>query len=537
MQGKRTVVIGFLGTQLDNGRGAARWEKWRPSVALTQHEDRIIDRFELLYAGSQFDNLVRQVSQDIASVSPETQLRAHALPISDAWDFENVYGALYDFANSYPFDPDREEYWIHITTGSHVAQICMFLMTEARYFPGRLVQTSPPRRQAAGNPGSYALIDLDLSRYDQIAQRFTREQAAGVAFLKSGIATRNAKFNAMIDEIERVAIKSRAPMLLMGPTGAGKSFLARRVYELKKSRHQIDGKFIDINCATLHGDGAASTLFGHIRGAFTGAASDRPGLLRSAHKGLLFLDEIGELGLDEQAMLLKAIEEKRFFPVGADTEVQSDFQLIAGTNLDLGKEVAAGRFREDLYARINLWTYALPGLAQRPEDIEPNLEYLLAQYGAETGERVRFNKEARERFMRFAASPSAAWHGNFRDLHAAVTRLATLSEAGRITDSVVDEEIRRLKRMWLHHGEHQGGMEIELADIMGAEAAAQLDLFDALQLQAVIKVCRQSHNMSDAGRTLYAVSRAAKAKPNDADRLKKYLARFTLDWDKVSSSN
>lgn len=82
-----------------------------------------------------------------------------------------------------------------------------------------------------------------------------------VAFLKSGIATRNARFNAMIDEIERVAIKSKAPMLLMGPTGAGKSFLARRVYELKKSRHQLDGKFIDLNCATLHGDGAASTLF------------------------------------------------------------------------------------------------------------------------------------------------------------------------------------------------------------------------------------------------------------------------------------
>ncbi|SIR89599.1 transcriptional regulatory protein RtcR [Janthinobacterium sp. TND4EL3] len=537
MQAKRTVVIGFLGTQLDNGRGAARWEKWRPSVALTQHEDRIIDRFELLYAGGQFASLARQVSQDIASVSPETQLLAHDLPISDAWDFEDVYGALYDFANSYPFDPDNEEYWIHITTGSHVAQICMFLMTEARYFPGRLVQTSPPKRQAIGNPGSYALIDLDLSRYDQIAQRFTREQAEGVAFLKSGIATRNAKFNAMIGEIERVAIKSKAPMLLMGPTGAGKSFLARRIYELKRSRHQIDGKFIDLNCATLHGDGAASTLFGHIKGAFTGAGADRPGLLRSAHKGLLFLDEIGELGLDEQAMLLKAIEEKRFFPVGADTEVQSDFQLIAGTNRDLGKEVAAGRFREDLYARINLWTYALPGLAQRPEDIEPNLDYLLAQYGAETGERVRFNKEARERFMRFAASPSAAWHGNFRDLSAAVTRLATLSEAGRITDQVVDEETARLRRLWRHHGERPDGNEVMLAQIMGEAAAAQLDLFDALQLQAVIKVCRQANSLSDAGRTLYAASRAAKARPNDADRLRKYLARFALDWDTVSVSN
>src|SRR5450830_546388 len=537
MQAKRTVVIGFLGTQLDNGRGAARWEKWRPSVALTQHEDKVIDRFELLYAGSQFENLVHQVSQDIASVSPETRLTAHQLPISDAWDFEDVYGALYDFANSYPFDPEREQYWIHITTGSHVAQICMFLMTEARYFPGSLVQTSPPKRQSMGNPGSYALIDLDLSRYDQIAQRFTREQAAGVAFLKSGIATRNARFNGMIEEIERVAIKSKAPMLLMGPTGAGKSFLARRVYALKKSRHQIDGKFIDLNCATLHGDGAASTLFGHIKGAFTGAGADRPGLLRSAHKGLLFLDEIGELGLDEQAMLLKAIEEKRFFPVGADTEVQSDFQLIAGTNRDLGKEVAAGRFREDLYARINLWSYELPGLAQRPEDIEPNLEYLLAQYGAETGERVRFNKEARESFMRFANSPSAAWSGNFRDLSAAVTRLATLSEAGRITDTVVAEEITRLKRLWQHQNKQAGNTEVNLADIMGAEAAAQLDLFDALQLQTVIGICRQSHTMSDAGRKLYAVSREAKAKPNDADRLKKYLARFNLDWDKVSLGN
>ena len=354
-----------------------------------------------------------------------------------------------------------------------------------------------------------------------------------MAFLKSGIATRNAKFNAMIEEIERVAIKSRAPMLLMGPTGAGKSCLARRVYELKKSRHQIDGKFIDLNCATLHGDGAASTLFGHIKGSFTGAGVDRPGLLRSAHKGLLFLDEIGELGLDEQAMLLKAIEEKRFFPVGADTEVQSDFQLIAGTNRDLGKEVAAGRFREDLYARINLWTYELPGLVQRPEDIEPNLEYLLAQYGAETGERVRFNKEARERFMRFATLPSSAWNGNFRDLSAAVTRLATLSEAGRITDGVVDEEIKRLQRMWQHHGGRSAHPEVDLAAIMGEQAAAQLDLFDALQLQGVIKVCRQSNSLSDAGRTLYAVSRAVKAKPNDADRLKKFLARFDLEWHRV----
>ena len=134
-----------------------------------------------------------------------------------------------------------------------------------------------------------------------------------------------------IEQIERVAVRSSAPMLLIGPTGAGKSFLARRVYELKRSRHLVDGRFVEVNCATLRGDGAMSALFGHIKGAFTGAQNARDGLLRAADGGMLFLDEIGELGLDEQAMLLKAIEEKRFFPLGSDKEVSSDFLLIAGT--------------------------------------------------------------------------------------------------------------------------------------------------------------------------------------------------------------
>ena len=193
-------------------------------------------------------------------------------------------------------------------------------------------------------------IDLDLSRYDKIAQRFRHEQADTLAFLKSGIATRSAAFNALIERLERVAGRSRAPLLLVGPTGAGKSFLARRVYELKRQRQRLGGRFVEVNCATLRGDAAQSALFGRVRGAFTGAQSERPGLLRAADGGLLFLDEIAELGLDEQAMLLKAVEEKRFFPLGSDRESGSDFQLIAGTNRALRRCVADGRFREDLLA-------------------------------------------------------------------------------------------------------------------------------------------------------------------------------------------
>jgi transcriptional regulatory protein RtcR len=254
-------------------------------------------------------------------------------------------------------------------------------------------------------------------------------------------------------------------------------------------------------------------------------------LLRSAHKGLLFLDEIGELGLDEQAMLLKAIEEKRFLPGGSDREAQSDFLLITGTNRDLSKEVVAGRFREDLFARINLWMYELPGLVDRTEDIEPNIDYLLARFSSEHAQMIRLNREARSRFLKFAVSPEALWAGNFRDLSASVLRMATLAEAGRINDAIVEDEIRRLKRLWEHHlrPSSKGG-DVDLNLLMGRDAAERLDLFDAMQLRAVIGVCRQSKSLSDAGRKLFAVSRTAKGNPNDADRIKKYLGRFGMEW-------
>ena len=191
-----------------------------------------------------------------------------------------------------------------------------------------------------------------------------------------------------------------------------------------------------------------SALFGHMKGAFTGATTDRAGLLRAADGGILFLDEIGELGADEQAMLLRAIEEKRFLPVGSDRDAQSDFQLIAGTNRDLLAEVAAGRFREDLLARINLWTFCLPGLAARREDIEPNLEYELEQYTARTGSKVTFNKEARDASWISPFRTGPLWKANFRDLNGAITRMATLAPAGRITVDIVDEEIDRLETAW-----------------------------------------------------------------------------------------
>jgi transcriptional regulatory protein RtcR len=143
-------------------------------------------------------------------------------------------------------------------------------------------------------------------------------------------------------------------------------------------------------------------------------------------------------------MLLKAIEEKTYRPLGADKDEHSDFQLICGTNRDLRVAPPNGQaFRQDLLSRIDLWSFRLPGLADRREDIEPNLDYELLRYTDRTGKHVSFNKEARARFLAFALDPSNAWPGNFRDLNAMVVRMATLSDGGRITTDLVDDEIAR----------------------------------------------------------------------------------------------
>lgn len=526
---KRLVIFGFLGIQLDDAGGPGRWQKWRPTVALGMHDDLAVARIELLADRRKSSRLIATVVDDLRAVSPDTEVHVHDVHLNDPWDFEQVYGKLFDFARRYRFDLDEEEYAIHITTGTHVAQICWFLLAEARFLPARLIQTSPPHKQKTGGAGSFALIDLDLQRYNQIAQRFALVQSETTEFLKSGIATRSAAFNKMIEQIERVAGKSKAPMLLMGPTGAGKSQLARNVFELKKQRQGLKGPFVEVNCATLRGDGAGSALFGHVRGAFTGAQNERAGLLKSADKGLLFLDEIGELGLDEQAMLLRAIEDKRFPPLGGDKEISSDFQLIAGTNRDLAAAVRDGGFRDDLYARLNLWTFQLPGLKERSEDIEPNLDFELKRYEKNYGEQVRFNREARERFVAFATSFDALWPGNFRDLGASVTRMATLSETGRITVEVVDEEIARLRQLW-HGKQPETGNAL---GVLSPEALAAIDHFDRPQLAYVIDVCRRSKNLSDAGRYLFQASRLERSSTNDGDRLRKYLARFGLSFESL----
>jgi transcriptional regulatory protein RtcR len=171
-------------------------------------------------------------------------------------------------------------------------------------------------------------------------------------------------------------------------------------------------------------------------------------------------------------------------------------------------------------------------LRARPEDIEPNLQYELDQYAQKTGRRITFSKEAREKFLDFALSTGSAWKGNFRDLNAAVARMATLSLGGRISVEVVHEEIERLTYSWADPASPDA--ESRLLPLLGARKLAEIDLFDRVQLDHVLGICQRSRSLSEAGRSLYGASRDLKTSTNDADRLRKYLARFSIEWSEIS---
>ncbi len=524
------VVVSILGQRLDNvGYGQKRWFRWRPTMSLLMHHNFQVDELVLLYQEDE-QKLLDMTIRDAEELCLNIKITPYKVSYKDPWDFEQVYNQLHGFADNYSFNREENNYYFHITTGTHVAQICIYLLTEANYFPGKLIQSSPKD----GPQGEFRTINLDLSRYDQIASRFHKESQESISHLKSGIETKNKRYNELISELENVAVRSTAPILITGPTGVGKSHLAKNIFQLKKQKSQLDGKLIEVNCATLRGDNAMSALFGHIKGAYTGAVSDRAGLLVEANNGLLFLDEIGELGQDEQAMLLRAIEDKVFTPFGSDKEVSSDFQLIAGTNRNLFERVEKGEFREDLLARINLWSYQLPTLRDRYEDIEPNIEYELNRYAQNTNQKVSFNSSAKSKYLSFSLSSYADWKANFRDLNSSITRMATLCTRGRINESIVDNEIQRLQQDWNSGLDNKSDNNEELlAQTLAADVYEKIDYFEKCQLAHVIKVCKESKSMADAGRKLFDKSRLEKSASNDSQRLKVYLKKYDLEFKKL----
>lgn len=216
-------------------------------------------------------------------------------------------------------------------------------------------------------------------------------------------------------DLASLAAENESAVLLQGESGAGKGVLARWIYE-RGSRKA--GPFVEINCSSLRGELLASELFGHIRGAFTSAVQDRQGLIEVADGGTLFLDEIGDMDSAVQSQFLKVIEEKSYRRLGDVRLRNSDFRLICATNRDLGEEISSGRFRSDLYFRINLFPISIPPLRRRKEDIPGLSEHILVACGAAD---IAITDSAMKLLMDYD------WPGNLRELKNVLERGVLLS--------------------------------------------------------------------------------------------------------------
>ncbi|MBU0944234.1 MAG: sigma-54 dependent transcriptional regulator [Proteobacteria bacterium] len=228
-------------------------------------------------------------------------------------------------------------------------------------------------------------------------------------------------------EVYRLALRvaeSHSSVLVLGESGTGKELIAGAIHY---NSPRAQNRLVAINCAALSETLLESQLFGHVKGAFTGAVQAQKGLLDEADGGTLFLDEIGDISVALQVKLLRVLQEGDFLPVGATRTCSVDVRFIAATNKNLEKEVAAGNFREDLYYRLNVIPLTLPPLRERPEDIEPLANHFLVKSAAKTGHRVsRFSPQA------LAVMRTYQWPGNVRELENAVERGVILSHGDEI---------------------------------------------------------------------------------------------------------
>jgi DNA-binding NtrC family response regulator len=256
---------------------------------------------------------------------------------------------------------------------------------------------------------------IDLSRLER-ENRSLREQSAGEIVASSPAMKR------VLELVDRVA-RSKAAVLIHGESGTGKELIAKRLHALSD---RVSGPFVAVNCKAFADSVLESELFGHEKGAFTGAQGTRLGCFERAHGGTLFLDEIGEISGDFQAKLLRVLQEGEVLRVGGSSARKVDVRIVAATNRELRKEATEGRFREDLFFRLNVIPIELPPLSSRPEDVLPLARHFLARAAKERGRQLELSAEAEARLV---AHP---WPGNVREIENAIERASVLAKGEQI---------------------------------------------------------------------------------------------------------
>jgi len=288
----------------------------------------------------------------------------------------------------------------------------------------------------------------------------------------SNIVGKSDKILQVLDLVSQVA-PSRSTVLIQGESGTGKELIAKAIH-LKSNR--ADKPFIAVNSGSMPVDLLESTLFGHVRGAFTSAVAAKKGLFEVADQGTIFFDEIGTIGLETQAKLLRVIQEREFMRLGGVETIKVDVRIIAATNVDLAELVEAGRFREDLYYRLNVINIQLPPLRERREDIPLIAEFFIRKYCEENGKpHYRISADALRALMDYH------WPGNVRELENAIERGVVLSQIETIDRTLLPDSVLTPSAKFAGLSSFSFPKESSLFDIM-----------DAIEKRVIIEMLERS---------------------------------------------
>ena len=362
-------------------------------------------------------------------------------------------------------------------------------------------------RAAKSQPRRFAAMAIRFSEDHAPLRLDLLGDTSAAGILADAMNTRDPAFRKTLGLLERLVCRLRHErILLTGPTGAGKSHLARSTIELLQA---VDEKVTDQNSilqnvAAIPPHLIESELFGHEKGAFTGATGQHKGIFERADNGVVFLDEIGELAPDLQAKLLTVLDGRPFYRVGGTDPVSSSFTLICGTNSDLDADCAAGKFRPDLLQRISTWRFAIPGLHDRPFDIEAALKREGVLWLRQYGRHIQFEKRpksatapARDAWQRcLELARRIPWHGNYRELHASFVHMAMWAEKGLLTEAIVE-------------GELLPKLESSSPSASASPLPVNVDLASLARLAAALDACKSAHNANEAGRILFDARRRA----------------------------
>jgi len=275
-----------------------------------------------------------------------------------------------------------------------------------------------------GREPAELFVRIDRALADKALRRENENLRAQISerYGMPGIIARSPEIRGVLDLVARVA-PTDATVLIHGESGTGKELIAKAIHHASPRARE---PFVAVNCGALPESLLESELFGHVKGAFTGASMNKRGLFEEAHRGTLFLDEIGEMTAALQVKLLRALQDGEVRPVGATQSATVDARVLAATNRDLEQMMRQGGFREDLYYRLNVIALTLPPLRERREDIPVLAEHFLTRFAARQGRTLRLGADALDRLLAYA------WHGNIRELENAMERAAILSRGDTV---------------------------------------------------------------------------------------------------------